>query len=147
ALIRAGAKNHTSVTDIVDPADYLRVLDEMEKNRGATTPALRKELAAKAFARTPAYNAAIASWFAEAIGTLTPPRRAIAATMVDPLRYGENADQWGAFYRTAEQRFGVATATQVQGKELSYNNLSDADAAYELVAEFNPGAGAAVAII
>jgi phosphoribosylaminoimidazolecarboxamide formyltransferase/IMP cyclohydrolase len=67
--------------------------------------------------------------------------------LVDTLRYGENAHQWGAFYRTAEQRFGVATATQVQGKELSYNNLNDADAAYELVAEFNPGAGAAVAII
>jgi phosphoribosylaminoimidazolecarboxamide formyltransferase/IMP cyclohydrolase len=147
ALIRAGAKNHTSVTVIVDPADYLRVLDEMEKNRGATTPELRKELAAKAFARTGAYDAAIGSWFAEAIGNLTPPRRVIAGTLVDTLRYGENAHQWGAFYRTAEQRFGVATATQVQGKELSYNNLNDADAAYELVAEFNPGAAAAVAII
>ena len=147
ALIRAGAKNHASVTVVVDPADYLRVLAEMEKNGGATTPELRKELAAKAFARTGAYDAAIGSWFAETIGNLTPPRRVIAGTLADALRYGENPHQWGAFYRTAEQRFGVATATQVQGKELSYNNLNDADAAYELVAEFDPGATAAVAII
>jgi len=147
ALIRAGAKNHAGVTVIVDPADYLRVLDEMEKNGGATTPELRKELAAKAFARTGAYDAAIGAWFAETIGNLTPPRRVIAGTLADALRYGENPHQWGAFYRTAEQRFGVATATQVQGKELSYNNLNDADAAYELVAEFDPGAAAAVAII
>ena len=147
ALIRAGAKNHASVTVVVDPADYLRVLDEMEKNGGATTPELRKELAAKAFARTGAYDAAIGSWFAETIGNLTPPRRVIAGTLFGALRYGENPHQWGAFYRTAEQRFGVATAMQVQGKELSYNNLNDADAAYELVAEFEPGASAAVAII
>ncbi|MGB8708159.1 MAG: bifunctional phosphoribosylaminoimidazolecarboxamide formyltransferase/IMP cyclohydrolase [Methyloceanibacter sp.] len=147
ALIRAGAKNHASVTVVVDPADYLRVLAEMEKNGGATTPELRKELAAKAFARTGAYDAAIGSWFAETIGNLTPPRRVIAGTLADALRYGENPHQWGAFYRTAEQRFGVATATQVQGKELSYNNLNDADAAYELVAEFDPGGTAAVAII
>ncbi|MGB6197409.1 MAG: bifunctional phosphoribosylaminoimidazolecarboxamide formyltransferase/IMP cyclohydrolase [Methyloceanibacter sp.] len=147
ALIRAGANNHASVTVVVDPADYLRVLDEMEKNGGATTPELRKELAAKAFARTGAYDAAIGSWFAETIGNLTPPRRVIAGTLFGALRYGENPHQWGAFYRTAEQRFGVATAMQVQGKELSYNNLNDADAAYELVAEFEPGASAAVAII
>jgi len=144
ALIRAGAKNHASVTVVVDPADYLRVLDEMEKNGGATTPELRKELA---FARTGAYDAAIGSWFAETIGNLTPPRRVIAGTLFGALRYGENPHQWGAFYRTAEQRFGVATAMQVQGKELSYNNLNDADAAFELVAEFEPGASAAVAII
>jgi phosphoribosylaminoimidazolecarboxamide formyltransferase/IMP cyclohydrolase len=147
ALIRAGAKNHASVTVVVDPADYYRVLAEMEKNGGATTLELRKELAAKAFARTGAYDAAIGSWFAETIGNLTPPRRVIAGTLFGALRYGENPHQWGAFYRTAGQRFGVATAMQVQGKELSYNNLNDADAAYELVAEFEPGASAAVAII
>jgi phosphoribosylaminoimidazolecarboxamide formyltransferase / IMP cyclohydrolase len=147
ALIRAGAKNHASVTVVVDPADYYRVLAEMETNGGATTPELRKELAAKAFARTGAYDAAIGSWFVETIGNLTPPRRVITGALVDALRYGENPHQWGAFYRTADQRFGVATATQVQGKELSYNNLNDADAAYELVAEFDPGAAAAVAII
>ena len=107
----------------------------------------RKELAAKAFARTGAYDAAIGSWFAETIGNLTPQRRVIAGTLADALRYGENPHQWGAFYRTGETRFGVATATQVQGKELSYNNLNDADAAYELVAEFDPNVTAAVAII
>jgi phosphoribosylaminoimidazolecarboxamide formyltransferase/IMP cyclohydrolase len=147
ALIRAGAKNHASVTVIVDPADYLRVLDEMEKNGGATTLELRKELAAKAFARTGTYDAAIGAWFADTIGDRTPAWRVVAGTLADALRYGENPHQWGAFYRTAEQRFGVATATQVQGKELSYNNLNDADAAYELVAEFDPQATAAVAII
>ena len=147
ALIRAGAKNHASVTVIVDPADYLRVLDEMEKNGGATTIEFRKELASKAFARTGAYDAAIGSWFAETMGNLTPPHRVIAGTLVDALRYGENPHQWGAFYRTSDTRFGVATATQVQGKELSYNNLNDADAAYELVAEFDPNVTAAVAII
>jgi phosphoribosylaminoimidazolecarboxamide formyltransferase / IMP cyclohydrolase len=147
ALIRAGAKNHASVTVVVDPADYYRVLAEMEAHGNATTPEMRRELAAKAFARTGAYDAAIGAWFAETIGNLTPPRRVITGTLVDALRYGENPHQWGAFYRKAEQRFGVATATQVQGKELSYNNLNDADAAYELVAEFDPGAAAAVAII
>ena len=147
ALIRAGAKNHASVTVIVDPADYYRVLAEMEAHGGATTPELRKELAAKAFARTGAYDAAIASWFAETFGNLTPARRVIAGTLADALRYGENPHQWVAFYRTSDTRFGVATAVQVQGKELSYNNLNDADAAYELVAEFDPGASAAVAII
>ena len=147
ALIRAGAKNHASVTVVVDPGDYLRVLDEMEKNGGATTMEFRKALAAKAFARTGAYDAAIGSWFAETIGNLTPQRRVIAGTLADALRYGENPHQWGAFYRTGESRFGVATAVQVQGKELSYNNLNDADAAYELVAEFDPQATAAVAII
>jgi phosphoribosylaminoimidazolecarboxamide formyltransferase / IMP cyclohydrolase len=147
ALIRAGAKNHASVTVIVDPTDYLRVLAEMEKNGRATTPELRKELAAKAFARTGAYDAAIASWLAETIGDRTPAWRVVAGTLADALRYGENPHQWGAFYRTSDTRFGVATATQAQGKELSYNNLNDADAAYELVAEFDPGATAAVAII
>ena len=140
ALIRAGAKNHASVTVVVDPADYYRVLAEMEKNGGATTPELRKELAAKAFARTGAYDAAIGAWFAETIGDRTPAWRVVAGTLADALRYGENPHQWGAFYRTSDTRFGVATATLAQGKELSYNNLNDADAAYELVAEFDPGA-------
>ncbi len=147
ALIRAGAKNHASVTVVVEPADYSLVLAEMEKNGGATTPDLRKSLAARAFARTAAYDAAISSWFAETLGERTPKAKAIAGMLADALRYGENPHQWAAFYRTAEQRFGVATAKQVQGKELSYNNLNDTDAAYELVAEFDPEASAAVAII
>jgi phosphoribosylaminoimidazolecarboxamide formyltransferase/IMP cyclohydrolase len=147
ALIRAGAKNHASVTVVVEPADYPLVLAEMEKNGGATAPELRKSLAAKAFARTAAYDAAISSWFADTLGERTPKTKVIAGTLAEALRYGENPHQWAAFYRTNEKRFGVATATQVQGKELSYNNLNDTDAAYELVAEFDPQASAAVAII
>ena len=147
ALIRAGAKNHASVTVVVEPADYPLLLAEMEKNRGATTPELRKSLAAKAFARTAAYDAAISSWFADTLGERMPKMKVIAGTVVEVLRYGENPHQWAAFYRTAERRFGAATAAQVQGNELSYNNLNDTDAAYELVAEFDPQASAAVAII
>jgi phosphoribosylaminoimidazolecarboxamide formyltransferase/IMP cyclohydrolase len=147
ALIRAGAKNHASVTVVVEPADYKLVLAEMEANRGATTLALRKKLAAKAFARTARYDAAIASWFADTLGERTPETKIIAGTQAEALRYGENPHQWAAFYRTGDQRFGVATAVQVQGKELSYNNLNDTDAAYELVAEFDPAAYASVAII
>jgi phosphoribosylaminoimidazolecarboxamide formyltransferase/IMP cyclohydrolase len=144
ALIRAGAKNHASVTVVVAAADYGLVLAEMKANRGATTLSLRKSLAAKAFARTAQYDAAIASWFAETLGEQTPETTVIAGTLAEALRYGENPHQWAAFYRSGEQRFGVATAVQVQGKELSYNNFNDTDAAYELVAEFDPKA---VAII
>jgi phosphoribosylaminoimidazolecarboxamide formyltransferase/IMP cyclohydrolase len=147
ALIRAAAKNHASVTVVVDPADYASVLAEMDANGGATTLALRKALAARAFARTAQYDAAIASWFAAKLGERAPKTLAVAGTLGETLRYGENPHQWAAFYRTSEQRFGIATATQVQGKELSYNNLNDTDAAYELVAEFDPNRSAAVAII
>jgi phosphoribosylaminoimidazolecarboxamide formyltransferase / IMP cyclohydrolase len=145
ALIRAGAKNHDSVTVLVEPADYPLVLAEMETNRGATTLQLRKSLAAKAFARTAEYDAAIASWFADTLGERTPKTKLIAGTRAEALRYGENPHQWAAFYRTGERCFGGASAVQVQGKELSYNNLNDTDAAYELVAEFD--SSAAVAII
>jgi phosphoribosylaminoimidazolecarboxamide formyltransferase/IMP cyclohydrolase len=147
ALIRAGAKNHRSVTVVTDPADYQRVLAEMDAHGGATTPEFRKVLAAKAFARTGAYDAAIASWFAEVLGEKTPPGRVIAGTLAAALRYGENPHQSAAFYHGGEERFGVATAKLVQGKELSYNNLNDADAAFELVAEFDADAAPAVAII
>jgi len=147
AMIRAAAKNHDSVTVVVEPEDYARVLAEMAENDGATTKALRQSLAAKAYARTASYDAAIAAWFAEQLGDQTPERRVIAGALAEALRYGENPHQWAAFYRTEERRFGIATAEQVQGKALSYNNLNDTDAAYELVAEFDPGASAAVAII
>jgi len=147
ALIRAAAKNHASVTVVVDPADYAGVLAEMDENGGATTQALRQSLAGHAFARTAAYDAAIAAWFAGKLGERTPKTRAIAGTLAEALRYGENPHQWAAFYRTGERHFGVATAVRVQGKELSYNNLNDTDAAYELVAEFDPKRSAAVAII
>jgi phosphoribosylaminoimidazolecarboxamide formyltransferase/IMP cyclohydrolase len=147
AMIRAAAKNHESVTVVVDPADYSLVLDEMDAHGGATSHVLRKSLAARAFARTAAYDAAISAWFVGTLGDKTPRTRAIAGTLAEALRYGENPHQWAAFYRTGERHFGVATAVQVQGKELSYNNLNDTDAAYELVAEFDPKASAAVAII
>jgi phosphoribosylaminoimidazolecarboxamide formyltransferase/IMP cyclohydrolase len=147
AMIRAAAKNHAGVTVVVDPADYMDVLDEIARHDGATTHALRKALAAKAFAHTGAYDGAIATWFADQLDELTPEKRVIAGTLERALRYGENPHQWAAFYQSAEQRFGVASAVQVQGKELSYNNLNDTDAAYELVAEFDPKQSPAVAII
>jgi phosphoribosylaminoimidazolecarboxamide formyltransferase/IMP cyclohydrolase len=147
ALIRAAAKNHASVTVVTAPSDYARVLDEMAAHGGATTLVLRKALAARAFARTAAYDAAISGWFARIEGEQNPERRAIAGKLAQELRYGENPHQSASFYRGGETRFGVATATQLQGKELSYNNLNDTDAAYELVAEFDPKRSAAVAII
>lgn len=147
AMIRAAAKNHDSVTVVVDPADYKVVLDEMEAHGGATSHVLRKALAARAYARTAQYDAAISAWFAGELGDRTPRVLAIAGELAETLRYGENPHQWAASYRGSEQRFGVASATQVQGKELSYNNLNDTDAAYELVAEFDPDASAAIAII
>ncbi len=146
AMIRAAAKNHAGVTVVVDPADYMDVLDEIERLDG-TTLELRKTLAAKAFAHTSAYDAAIASWFAGQLGQDMPETRVIAGTLERALRYGENPHQQAAFYQTSEQRRGVASAILVQGKELSYNNLNDTDAAYELVAEFDPKRTAAVAII
>jgi phosphoribosylaminoimidazolecarboxamide formyltransferase/IMP cyclohydrolase len=147
AMIRAAAKNHASVTVVVDPADYAIVLAEMAANDGATSLPSRQALAAKAYARTAAYDAAIATWFASVEGGHDSERRVIAGRLAQNLRYGENPHQCAAFYLTDETRFGVATATQVQGKELSYNNLNDTDAAYELAAEFDPERSAAVAII
>ncbi|MBS0238788.1 MAG: bifunctional phosphoribosylaminoimidazolecarboxamide formyltransferase/IMP cyclohydrolase [Proteobacteria bacterium] len=138
AMIRGAAKNHDSVTVIVEPADYDRVLAEIAANNGTTTLALRKALAAKAFARTAAYDAAISNWFAREIGTTTPDYRAFGGKLGQALRYGENAHQSAALYLSAEHRIGVATAEQLQGKELSYNNINDTDAAFELVSEFDP---------
>jgi phosphoribosylaminoimidazolecarboxamide formyltransferase/IMP cyclohydrolase len=147
AMIRGAAKNHADVAVVVDSADYPRVLAEMAENNGSTHFALRRELAQKAFARTATYDAAVSNWLAEAAASDAPGYRAIGGKLVEALRYGENPHQKAAFYRTAEQRFGVATARQVQGKQLSYNNLNDTDAAFECVAEFDPDRSAAVAII
>jgi len=147
AMIRAAAKNFRSVTVIVDPADYARALDDMAAHGGATSPALRRELAQKAYARTAAYDAAISAWFARELGETAPPTAAFAGQLAQRLRYGENPHQWAAFYRSGGSRPGVASAQQLQGKELSYNNLNDTDAAYELVAEFAAAEAAAVAII
>ncbi len=146
AMIRAAAKNHASVTVIVDPEDYATVLDEME-NGGATTLAFRQQMAAKAYARTAAYDTAIATWFARVQSDTTPTWRTFGGQLKQELRYGENPHQWAAFYGTGDLRSGIATATQHQGKELSYNNLNDTDAAFEMVAEFDPTKTPAVAII
>ncbi|QDM14807.1 bifunctional phosphoribosylaminoimidazolecarboxamide formyltransferase/IMP cyclohydrolase [Tardiphaga sp. vice352] len=137
AMIRAAAKNHDDVTVVVEASDYQSVLDELATNNGATTITLRRRLAAKAYARTAAYDAAISNWFAAQLKIEAPDFRSIGGRLVEALRYGENPHQSAAFYRTPEQRPGVASARQVQGKQLSYNNLNDTDAAYECIAEFN----------
>jgi phosphoribosylaminoimidazolecarboxamide formyltransferase / IMP cyclohydrolase len=147
ALIRAAAKNHGDVAVIVEPIDYAALLDEFARHGGMTTLALRRRLAAKAYARTAAYDAAIANWFANELGNDAPDFRSVGGRLIEELRYGENPHQAAAFYRTPETRFGVATARQAQGKQLSYNNINDTDAAYECVAEFDPARAAACAII
>jgi phosphoribosylaminoimidazolecarboxamide formyltransferase/IMP cyclohydrolase len=147
AMIRAAAKNHADVAAVVDAADYADVLGEMATHGGGTRLALRQRLAAKAYARTAAYDAAIANWFAETLGEPAPAWRSFGGRLAEALRYGENPHQQGAFYRLPGKRFGVATARQAQGKQLSYNNLNDTDAAYECVAEFDPARTAACAII
>jgi phosphoribosylaminoimidazolecarboxamide formyltransferase/IMP cyclohydrolase len=147
AMIRSAAKNHADVAVLVDAGDYAAVLEELARHGGMTTLALRRRLAAKAFARTAAYDAAIANWFANTLGDIAPDYRTFGGRLIETLRYGENPHQSAAFYRTPEKRFGVATARQAQGKQLSYNNINDTDAAYECVAEFDAARTAACAII
>jgi phosphoribosylaminoimidazolecarboxamide formyltransferase/IMP cyclohydrolase len=147
AMIRAAAKNHGDVTVVVESEDYAKVLAELAAHEGATTLNLRKALAAKAYARTATYDAAISNWFAKTLEDDAPTFRAFGGRLAEALRYGENPHQRAAFYRTPDVRSGVATARQVQGKQLSYNNINDTDAAYECVAEFDPARTAAVAII
>ncbi|RFC62599.1 bifunctional phosphoribosylaminoimidazolecarboxamide formyltransferase/IMP cyclohydrolase PurH [Fulvimarina endophytica] len=147
AMIRAGAKNHGYVATVVDPQDYAAVLDELRTEAGETTLGFRRMLAGRAYARTAAYDAAVSGWFAETLSDAAPRRFAIAGDLAEALRYGENPHQSASFYRTGEARPGVATARQVQGKALSYNNINDTDAAFELVGEFDPARTKAVAII
>jgi phosphoribosylaminoimidazolecarboxamide formyltransferase / IMP cyclohydrolase len=147
AMIRAAAKNHADVVVIVDVEDYPRLLEELSAHDGSTRLSFRRAMAQKAYARTAAYDAAIANWLARETGQGAPKWRAFGGKLASELRYGENPHQSAAFYLGPESRPGVATARQVQGKELSYNNINDTDAAYELVAEFDPNASAAVAII
>jgi phosphoribosylaminoimidazolecarboxamide formyltransferase/IMP cyclohydrolase len=137
ALIRAAAKNQEGVAVVTDPGDYALLLAELTAHGGATTSTLRRRLMARAFERTAAYDAAIASWLAQQQAEPFPETLAVAARLKQRLRYGENPHQQAAFYTDAAVRPGVATAQQIQGKELSYNNLNDTDAAYELVAEFD----------
>jgi phosphoribosylaminoimidazolecarboxamide formyltransferase / IMP cyclohydrolase len=140
ALIRGAAKNHDDVAVVTEPGDYGKLLDELRAHDGATTLAFRRDLAAKAYAVTAAYDSAIASWFAKQAGDTFPPLLTVAARLQQKLRYGENPHQQAAFYLDDS----APTTRQVQGKELSYNNLADTDAAYALAAEFGEPA---VAII
>jgi phosphoribosylaminoimidazolecarboxamide formyltransferase/IMP cyclohydrolase len=146
AMIRSAAKNHGYVAVCTDPSDLAEVLEAL-KAGGATSLGLRQTLAARAYARTAAYDAAISTWFAAQLGQDFPARKAIAGELRQVMRYGENPHQKAAFYAFPNPRTGVATATQLQGKELSYNNINDTDAAFELIAEFDPAQGPAVAII
>src|SRR3954447_5819842 len=136
AMIRSAAKNHAHVVVLTEPAQFAEVQAEIAE-RGGTTLATRRRLAASAYARTAAYDAAISGWFAGQLGEQFPPRLAFAGILKQTLRYGENPHQQAGFYLDGTDRPGIATAAQVQGKELSYNNLNDTDAAYECVAEFD----------
>ncbi|MBW6507300.1 MAG: bifunctional phosphoribosylaminoimidazolecarboxamide formyltransferase/IMP cyclohydrolase [Rhodobacteraceae bacterium] len=146
AMIRAAAKNHAFVAVVVDVQDYGAVLAEMDAHGIQTSLAFRQRQAQIAYARTAAYDAAVSTWMAGAIGEAAPRRRAFAGTLAQSLRYGENPHQSAAFYTDGSNRPGVATARQWQGKELSYNNINDTDAAFELVAEFAGGAPACAII-
>ncbi|MGM5057507.1 MULTISPECIES: bifunctional phosphoribosylaminoimidazolecarboxamide formyltransferase/IMP cyclohydrolase [Rhizobium] len=147
AMIRASAKNHAYVTTLTDPADYAELLEQLSADDGKTAYAFRQRMAAKAYARTAAYDAMISNWFAEALSIDTPRHRVIGGALKEEMRYGENPHQKAAFYVTGEKRPGVSTAALLQGKQLSYNNINDTDAAYELVAEFLPEKAPACAII
>ena len=147
AMLRAAAKNHGFVTVLVDGDDYEKVL--AANADGGTEYALRQKLAQKAFARVAVYDAAISNWLADTLamtGDDAPPYRAFGGRLKQGLRYGENPHQQAAFYVSDTPRAGVATAQQIQGKALSYNNINDTDAAYELVSEFAPDRAACVIV-
>lgn len=144
SMVRSAAKNHRYVTVVTDTADYNAVMEEMRHNGNATTLETRKKLAAKAFARTAAYDAAISMWFANILNNPLPERFTVSGLRINSLHYGENPHQQAAFYATGEESVSLATAKQMQGSALSYNNLNDASAAFELVREFEQPA---VAII
>jgi phosphoribosylaminoimidazolecarboxamide formyltransferase/IMP cyclohydrolase len=147
AMIRSAAKNHGYVCVCTDLEAVTQVIDALEAD-GTTPLSLRKLLAARAFARTANYDAAIAGWFGSEVQDWFPPLLSISGGRIQRMRYGENPHQHAAFYAGGgEARAGVTTARVIQGKELSYNNVADTDAAFELVAEFDPAAEAAVAII
>ncbi|MFA7414082.1 MAG: bifunctional phosphoribosylaminoimidazolecarboxamide formyltransferase/IMP cyclohydrolase [Rhizobium sp.] len=147
AMIRASAKNHAYVTILTDPSDYQPLLEALGSNDCQTSYALRQQFAAKAYARTAAYDTAISNWFAEALSIEMPQYRTIGGVLKEKMRYGENPHQNAGFYVNGDTRPGVANATLLQGKQLSYNNINDTDAAFELVAEFSPEKGPACAII
>jgi phosphoribosylaminoimidazolecarboxamide formyltransferase / IMP cyclohydrolase len=148
SMVRSAAKNHAFVTIVTDPADYAGLLSELEATRGATRLEFRKLMAARAFAATASYDAMISQWFAFADQQqLFPETLAVMGSRAEELRYGENPHQRAALYLPkGPHGKGIAQARQVQGKELSYNNYNDADAALELVAEFRGQAPAVVIV-
>lgn len=146
AMLRSAAKNHGYVCVVTDPEDYEPLLAELDSGDGATTYAFRQRLALEAYARTAAYDAAVSGWMSRALGQRAR-RHTLAGALQQELRYGENPHQSAAFYSDGSGATGVATAKQLQGKALSYNNINDTDAAFELVSEFSADAGAACAII
>ena len=146
AMLRAAAKNHAYVTVLTSPDDYGVFIDELGED-ASTSHATRKRLAQATFARTAVYDSAISNWMASAFDIMSPPSRGIGGSLLQTMRYGENPHQQAALYATPEVRPGVAHAQQIQGKQLSYNNINDTDAAFELVSEFDPAQSAAVAII
>jgi phosphoribosylaminoimidazolecarboxamide formyltransferase/IMP cyclohydrolase len=148
SMVRSAAKNHAYVAIVTDPADYGELTRALDSDGGATSLALRKYLAAKAFAATAAYDSAIAQWFAFADqGKMFPETLPLTLRLGGELRYGENPHQKAALYLpSGPHARGIAQAEQVQGKALSYNNYNDADAALELVSEFRAGLPACVIV-
>lgn len=150
AMIRAAAKNHAHVAVCTDADDVELILAEMDANEGKISGALKQSLASKTYSQSAAYDASIANYFSDQLGEPDPAFRLQSGKLKQSLRYGENPHQIAGFYSDGSARPGIASATQIQGKELSYNNINDTDAAYELVAEFGSvleGALPAVAII
>lgn len=143
AMIRAAAKNHRSVAVIVDPADYNKLLGDMDQHGGATCAKFRRKLAQKAYARTAAYDGAISNWLGAVVehpegkAEGFPRTFSVQFTKAQTMRYGENPHQNAAFYVGRGTDASVATAKQLQGKALSYNNIGDTDAALECVKQFN----------
>lgn len=144
AMVRSAAKNHAAVAIVTDAAQYDELLAEMKANAGETTLEFRKKLAAAAYAHTASYDSAVSGWFASQLGETYPDTMTVAGTKRQSLRYGENPHQSAAFYVTDSNRVGIASAIQIQGKELSYNNLNDTDAAFELVSEFTDSPAIAI---
>ena len=147
AMVRSAAKNHAFVAIVTDPGDYARLIEQLDAH-GGTDLDFRRKLAAKAFALTAAYDAMISSWFAFGDqGERFPDTLALTAIRAKVLRYGENPHQHAALYLPAGPRkCGIADGEQVQGKALSYNNINDADAALDLIAEFRDRAPTAVIV-
>lgn len=144
AMLRASAKNHQYVTVVIDPADYGTVLSELTEN-GETQAATRRRLAAKVFRHTASYDSLIAEYMTKLAGEENPEKMTVTYELKQTLRYGENPHQKAAFYRKPlGSEFSIANAEQLHGKELSYNNINDAEAALQIVKEFKDPAAVAV---